>query len=197
MKKPRKNGKFISVKPKLLVKNPSEELAEFVGIMLGDGNINPSYRDKKTKKYRYQYAIRICGHKTNDREYLLDYVKPLAYKLFKIKFNIYEHSSKEALYLAISDKNFYFTLEHWGLIPGNKKLNNVKIPTWIFSRKKYIRACIRGLIDTDGSVVATKRYNFNFIWLKSSIPQLRSSISKAMSLFNYRIEKWRGKTDTL
>lgn len=197
MKKPRKNGKFISIKPKLLVKNPSEELAEFIGIMLGDGNINPTYWHKKKKKYMQQYVIRICGHKEDDKKYLINYVKPLVYRLFKTKFNIHYHKSKKALYLAIGHKNLYFTLLYWGLIPGNKKSNNVKIPDWIFSNKKYIRACIRGLIDTDGSVVITKRYKFNFIWLKSSIPNLRDSISKAMSMLNYKMDKWRGKTDTL
>lgn len=41
-------------KPKLLIKKPSKELSEFIGIMLGDGNI---------WSRQHYYYIHICGDK--------------------------------------------------------------------------------------------------------------------------------------
>ena len=67
--------------PKLLIKNYSKELAELIGIILGDGNI--------WCKEGYYY-LRICGDRKKDRDYLLNYVKPLFEMLFKQKMNIKE-----------------------------------------------------------------------------------------------------------
>ena len=75
----------------------------------------------------------------------------------------------------------------------NKKKNNISIPKWIFKDKKYIKACIRGLIDTDGCVVPITGRNYTYIWFKSIIPNLRNSFSKAMNILGYKIAKWSGK----
>ncbi|MBI4035707.1 LAGLIDADG family homing endonuclease [Candidatus Daviesbacteria bacterium] len=40
-----------------------------------------------------------------------------------------------------------------GLSLGNKVCLQVGVPNWILSKEDYIKACIRGLIDTDGSFV--------------------------------------------
>lgn len=192
MNKPRnKKGKFILIKPKLLVKKPSKELAEFIGVMLGDGCITPS-----RKNYR-GYKIRICGHSENDKNYLLNYINPLSEKLFGVRFDTYYHSSKKSIYLTKSNKNLYYTLLHFGLKSGNKKTNNVKIPDWVFSNREYIKSCIRGLIDTDGSVSPFTNRNYSIIWFKSAIPNLRASFSNAMALLGYRTSKWSGHSDTL
>lgn len=47
--------------------------------MLGDGNSN------RTKGHKIgTYMIRIVGHSELDKEYLMDYVKPLIERLFDI-----------------------------------------------------------------------------------------------------------------
>jgi hypothetical protein len=43
-----------------------------------------------------------------------------------------------------------------GLPCGNKIRNRASIPSWIFENEKYLKACIRVLIDTDGSIYALK-----------------------------------------
>jgi hypothetical protein len=164
-----------------LVNKPSVELAEFIGIMLGDGNLN-----------RYNYQIRVCGHNINSRQYFFNYIMPLANKLFDIKFNVYERPRYHQIYLVKSNKNLFYTLIKFGLVPGNKKLNNVTIPKWIFRDKKYLKACIRGLVDTDGTVCPITGRNYSYIWFKSGIPNLRNSFSKAMEILGYKTAKWSG-----
>lgn len=176
-----KRGKFIPIKPKLLVKKPSKELAEFIGIMLGDGNIFKSKRS---------YMVRITGHSIKDKEYLLNHVKPLIYKLFKVKMGFYFSKISKALYLTVGNKSFVYTLEYFGLKPNNKMKNNVSIPPWIFRSNNYLKACIRGLIDTDGTVLPITGRNYSYIWFTCNIPNLRKSFEDAMAQLGYKIAKW-------
>jgi len=43
---------------------------------------------------------------------------------------------------------------------GNKLLNGIKVPEWIFGHKELIKACVRGLMDTDGCIFEHS-YNVN------------------------------------
>ena len=128
------NGKFLPIEFILLIKRPSERLAEFIGIMLGDGNLF---------KRENSYIVRIAGHKHSDKEYLINYVKPLIEKLFNINVGVYFFKNTNSMHLVINNKNFVRTLEHWGIVAGDKLENNVCIPNWIFKYNRYLKACIR------------------------------------------------------
>ena len=43
-------------------------------------------------------------------------------------------------------------LEKSGLVRGNKVQHQVSIPEWIHSHSAFQKACVRGLMDTDGGV---------------------------------------------
>lgn len=176
------NGKFLPINFKLLVNKKSEKLAEFLGIMLGDGNVF---------KKGNSYIVRIAGHKRDDKDYLIKYVKPLINKLFKINVGVYYFKDTNSMHLVINNKNFVKTLEYWGIFPGNKLKNNISIPDWIFGSDRYLEACIRGLIDTDGSVVPITGRNYSYIWFTCNIPNLRKSFEKSMKKLGYKISKWR------
>ncbi len=125
----------------------SSELAELVGIILGDGSIF-------IKRYSIKasvYQLRICGHITLDRDYLINFVKPLISELFSIcpAITFFRNS---ALYVCCSNKQLVEFLLKIGMEPGDKVRNQVSIPGWIKENKEYLKSCIRGLIDTDGSV---------------------------------------------
>ena len=180
------NGKFKVVVPLLLLDKPNPRLAEFIGIMLGDGNF---YFDGKIG------MIRIIGHKYDDRDYLLNYVKPLFKNLFNSDMSIQiPKDGKKALRLYKARKSLTYTLRHYGLIAGNKRKNNVGIPDWIFDKKEYIQACLRGLIDTDGSIYPkTKNHKTPTIWFNSAIPRLRNDFKKSLAILNYKVSKWTEK----
>lgn len=169
-----------------IITNPSKELAEFIGIMLGDGNLG---------LYNRAYKIRICGHSSKDKDYLLKFVKPLAEKLFNEKFKTYIHNNN-CLYLMKDSKKIFATLIHFGLKSGNKKLNNISIPKWIFSSNEYVVACVRGLIDTDGSVVNVKGRRCSFIYFKTGIPNIVKSFTKCMKMLGFRTSKWNHQSNT-
>lgn len=75
-----------------------------------------------------------------------------------------------------------------GLKSGNKIKN--RIPKWVFSSKKYLQACIRGLIYTDGSVLPITGKNYTYIWFTCANSDLREDFSKAMNILGYKIAKW-------
>lgn len=114
----------------------SEDLAELFGIILGDGGLT-----------HYQCIIYL--NSDTDREFAF-YVQKLIEKLFDSKPSIYE-SKKERLWkVSISGVDLVEYLNSKGLCLGNKVLLQVRVPNWIWAKENYIKACIRGLVDTDG-----------------------------------------------
>lgn len=146
---------------------PSIELAEIIGIMLGDGNI-----------YKNQYAVRVCGNAKDDKDYLREHVKKLFFAVFAVTPKEYHLEAHNELILYIYSKFVAHNLMHYGLVSGNKKKNNARIPQWIMNDEDYIRACVRGLFDTDGTVF-TQRGNLK-IELASGIPGLQKTFHKSM-----------------
>lgn len=60
------------------------------------------------------------------------------------------------LKVSISGMNLVEYLKQKGLCIGNKVHLQVGVPDWILSKQDYIKGCIRGLIDTDGSFILHK-----------------------------------------
>lgn len=144
----------------------SKELAEFYGIMLGDGNSNKSSYYLSRKNKRGTYTLTIVGDSRFDRVYLLDYVKPLIENLFgiKAKFGNFKpksnfNNSKNAMFLILQGVRAVNFLENKGFKPGNKIKNKLTIPIWIKKNDEFLKACLRGLYDTDGSIYKLTNQN--------------------------------------
>jgi intein/homing endonuclease len=137
----------------------SEELAEFIGIILGDGNIH-SY--KKGKKIGV-YSVKIAGDLKKDHDYHVTFIKPLGEKLFGLKAGIQEISKHNEIFTCFYSRELIKYLESHGLKSGDKIKNQITIPKWIFLKDDYLRACIRGLIDTDGSIFRMSKRDKNLL----------------------------------
>lgn len=134
--------------------------------------------------------MKIAGNSETDRDYLLGYVKPLFQKLFNIDLGIYKHKVNKELFLTKGSKDLVFTLKYYGLKSGDKIKQGNRIPGWIFQSEDYLKACIRGLIDTDGTVLPITGRNYSYIWFTCGNPHLREDFQKAMGLLGYKISKW-------
>jgi len=123
----------------------SKELAEFFGIMLGDGHVH------KIQGYKLgTYNLNITGHSILDKDYLLNFVKPLGEKLFRIKGRISFSKRSNALHIIFDARNLVNFFEKENFKAGDKIINQVTIPNWIKENPKFLSACLRGLYDTDG-----------------------------------------------
>ena len=134
----------------------SKELAELIGIILGDGHVHSYIKDKKVRCY----SIKIAGDSRNDKNYLLNYVSPLVFKLFKDQPKIVYAKKINEMFIVSYSKNMVGFLNEKGLKSGNKKINEQTIPNWILSNNSYLVSCLRGLFDTDGSVSFSNRYGY-------------------------------------
>ena len=146
----------------------SIELAEFIGIMMGDGGIS-------------EYQIVVTLHHVDDLEYAA-FVTKLIKKLFKIQPKIY-HSPKNSVNdIVVSRKELVHYLHELGLPIGNKVKQQFDIPEWIKYNEKFAIACLRGLIDTDGCIfvhrykMKGKLYTYKKLSFASASKPLRQSV---------------------
>jgi hypothetical protein len=139
-----------------LIRTPpkSPNLAELVGIILGDGRISG-------------LQVVVSSHAVEEREYSL-FVVQLFQELFGVNASL-NTPRGNALDVAVSSVALVEYLEALGLHRGSKVAQQVGVPEWIFEDDMFIQACARGLMDTDGSVFLRrqpyKRREYRFLEL--------------------------------
>lgn len=127
------------------VPGDSEKLAEFIGIMMGDGHLS-------------NYQASITTNSETDKKHAL-FVKKLIKNLFNINASVKVRPLKSTIVVVASSKSLVDFLNRKGMPIGNKIQNNLKKPCWINSQE-YQKAFLRGLFDTDGCVyLDTHRVN--------------------------------------
>lgn len=164
----------------------SESLAEFVGIMLGDGGMSAR-----------QLTVTLNHH--DDRQYK-NYVVDLLEGLFGVVPSVY-HDPADSVYSVVisrTDLIDYCTSE-LGLVRGSKVRQQVDIPQWVKTNSSYRVACLRGLVDTDGSVfqhtylVNGRRYWYKKLCFTSHSRPLARSVSDMMRSIGLHPRFSRGK----
>ncbi|MBN2052090.1 hypothetical protein JW756_01185 [Candidatus Woesearchaeota archaeon] len=126
----------------------SSELAELIGILFGDGCVN-FYQSKK------EHLIAIAGHSQNDFQYHSDYIKRLFHFLFNAEPHIYVRQDQKSLMSKLRSKELFMFLIEKGITAGKKI--NLSIPEWITTDDSFYISFIRGLFDTDGSMIVRTR----------------------------------------
>jgi intein/homing endonuclease len=129
----------------------TSELAEVLGVILGDGHLECN---KKYKSNRV-YLLNIAGSYSEDFDYYNIYFRKVFFNLFNFNFKIYLRRNDE-LVINIYSKAIANFFESLGVHSGNKTGIN-EIPLVILNSKEEIkRSFIRGLFDTDGSITFKK-----------------------------------------
>ncbi|MCF7907211.1 LAGLIDADG family homing endonuclease [Patescibacteria group bacterium] len=168
----------------------STELAEFIGIILGDGGIGSDYQ------------VVVTVHKENGRQYI-GFICSLIKNLFKLTPAVYclqSPKSKKVVRITISSSNLVDFLLARGLKKGNKVKNQVGVPIWIKKNKKFSKSCLRGLIDTDGCVYGHRHnshgynhYNIGLAFTNKSIPLL-DFVYNTLEIYNFSPKKQGGSS---
>lgn len=166
-----KNNPLFAPKP-VFKPRASSSLAEFMGIMMGDGSMTKS-------------QITITMHHIDDLAYS-KFVKKLIRGLFHVQPSVYHSEKNSANDIVVSRVTLVKYLNSLGLPIGNKVKQQFDIPGWIKNNKKFSVACVRGLIDTDGSVfnhrywVRGKRYSYKKLDFASASHPLLHSVFLVM-----------------
>ncbi len=126
------------------------ELAELMGIIVGDGHI-----DYKKYKSTTAYSIYIAGSCSEDFDYYNNKINPLFLKLFNVKFSLTSRR-KDELIIRIYSKAIATFFRDLG-IKTAKKVDDSKIPNIILQSNDDIKkGFLRGIFDTEFSVMFKK-----------------------------------------
>ena len=133
------------IAPVKLFREPdhSENLAELLGILLGDGGLSKS-------------RATITLNSVRDSKYI-HFVSDLLESLFGEKPKIRKRTDCKATSVYLDGVNLLKYLVKTGLVTGNKIQHQVGVPGWILDRRIFKVACLRGLMDTDGAALEIKR----------------------------------------
>lgn len=153
------------------------DLAEFIGILLGDGGIT-----------REQACITLNSEE--DKEYLW-YVLRLITELFHFSASFFKRKNCKANVIYCNGVKLINYLLQLGLKVGNKVRQQVDVPEWIKVNKIYSISCLRGLMDTDGGVfvhrykVHGKEYKYLKICFTNRSMPLLMFVSKVLKDLGY------------
>jgi DNA-binding transcriptional regulator WhiA len=149
-------------------------LAYIIGVAMGDGNL--SRPNKRATRLRITCDAAYPGIE-NDICIALNLLFPKN-KVSKVNgprdtyFNISVYSNALDIYMP------------WKVGKGSKFKQNVRVPGWIFRDNMYISACLRGLIQTDGSVYSDRGYKMvNFT---NNILDLATDVKSMMEILGYQ-----------
>lgn len=146
----------------------SERLAEFVGIVIGDGGIT-------------NFQVRVTLNRESDAEYV-SYVRDLIEDLFGVTPTLINDKKSLGIDVTVSRRDLVDFCSGIGLKIGHKIKQGLDVPVWVKANKKFMTACVRGLVDTDGSVfdhrykVNGKMYSYKKIDFSSCSPPLLNSV---------------------
>jgi hypothetical protein len=128
----------------------SHELCEFVGAIIGNGNL---WTDGS------RYRVELTGDPNLDKEYF-NYLSAVSSLLFK-KQPYLTRVHQRGLRWRLQSKHAYSLLLDLGLPAGSGKAHNVTIPDLIMHENWDIsKWTIRGIMDTDGTLFFSKKtYN--------------------------------------
>ena len=156
------------------------ELAEFVGILLGDGSIAA----------RNQYRVQITLNK-NEIEYA-NHVIRIIKNLFTVKTLLKFRKTENALDIHVFSKRFVGFLTNEVGMMHSPKWNRAIIPE-VFLNNKLERFVLRGYFDTDGSVVITNNNGTIYPRLEMKIcpSPMRDSFIQILERMNFRFGAYK------
>jgi len=131
----KKEGKIKSVYPKL---KKDGDLAELIGVVLGDGHICVYPRTEE---------LRLTSN-ANNFGFINRYAVIMKKVFGKIPYIINSNQSNSTK-IGLYEK---YISERMGIPSGARKNLVINVPKWIFLEKKYILRYLRGLYEAEGSL---------------------------------------------
>lgn len=167
---PERKTHYLNKRSDIVLPKQSVALAEFLGIMLGDGHVA-----------HFQTFVTLG---TKELAYVR-YVQKLMGILFGVQAKI---SKKKSGYRDVYIGSTAITkwLKAQGLV-SNKVATQVGVPDWIMTKTEYMRAFVRGFFDTDGSV-----YNLRFgiqISITNRSAPLLTALQEMLRRLGYQVSE--------
>src|SRR3989344_1510567 len=172
----------------------TRDLAEVTGALIGDGCLS-KFWSRYDNCFRYEVVFTGSG---DELPYYETFVQPVIYKAFGSSSKPFLRPDDGSSRFHIRKRNV-FDFFCWLKIPVGKKSRTAQIPKVIFNNGLFLKACLRGLWDTDGSIyrVYSKQYKNHSrcydkqlaMQYKTSSERLAKQVKEALELFSIQTNK--------
>jgi DNA-binding transcriptional regulator WhiA len=154
----------------------SENVAEFLGLLAGDGHINSN-----------TFEVSVTLNAKSDKRYV-ERVLYLIKSLFGLSARTYAQPNYGKIKCYVYSKQLVHMLHKRFSVPVGKKKGSLRIPKNILSNDRLLAAYLRGLFDTDGSI---HRHNKNSAMLGFASADINflTDIHKGMKKLGYTAYK--------
>jgi len=149
------NHKQYFVEKDIVIPKKNNQLAELVGIILGDGSITEN-------------QVSVTLNIIDDLSFSY-YVRKLIADLFSVKSSIYKREKESVLNIVVSRKKLVVFFLKMGLKIGSKVRQQTGVPEWVRESDIFSKFCMRGLLDTDGCFYIDKHRYKDKIYLNCGI----------------------------
>ncbi len=150
-----RSGKIITVFPPL---ERNGELAELIGVLLGDGHIQKFPRTERL----------LIFSNSNNPGFIKRY-KVLVENLFNKKTYVYQQAGQNCTRISLYQKSISERLQ----VPtGARGSLSIRVPEWILENRDYTVRYLRGLYEAEGSLShhePTYTHKLNFSNMNSSM----------------------------
>ncbi len=157
-------------------------LAEDLGIQLGDGSVQiNTYEDYRTD----DFIVSCAGHKKEDRPYIKEVVLNIKKYLYDVNIKTRVNVGAGTFMLEIFSKRLVKFYEKLGLPIGKKE--ELSVPRAVYKDDDFLKAFLRGLADTDGSLMFKRKYKdrhyYPVLKISNSCREFILEISKILDDF--------------
>jgi hypothetical protein len=125
---------------------PSESLAEFIGIFLGDGSFSGKYQVVISWNHKCEHSYAI-------------HIQEMVRKLFGIKSKIRVRKQYGSAEIVISSSNLVDYLRKLVCIRVGSSKRSFNLPAWLSRGRRYKIGFLRGLFDSEGCVYCHKYFS--------------------------------------
>ena len=166
-----------------MLKTRNKNTAYVIGFSIGDGNLSSS--NGRTIKLRVtcddKYPV-LKKRIVDSLKILLPNNAVSEYKRRENCTDVYCHSKSLEEILG------------WSANGGSKYKQRVRVPNWIFSKKIYIKYCLKGLIETDGSIYMDRKYKYvNFTTI---IVELADDVERMIQSLGYKSNRSKSRQES-
>ncbi|MBW2981003.1 hypothetical protein KY360_06320 [Candidatus Woesearchaeota archaeon] len=160
----------------------TKKLAEFIGILLGDGSIS-----LKAQNPNLNNRLKISFNSKDDSEYIF-YVKCIIEDLFEIEPKLKYRKNENTADLFIFKKDLIVFLTRDIGLKLSPKWNNAEIPKRFMSNDLDLLV-LRGYFDTDGCLVTTNNNGriYPRLEMKVSPSPMQKQFVDILRKYNFRL----------
>lgn len=143
------------IKSKYLPFKKNGDLAELIGVVLGDGHICSYPRTEE---------LRIVSN-LNNPGFIARYAK-IVEKVFNKKPYVRNSNQGNSTRIGVYEKHISDRIK----IPsGARKYLKIKVPVWVLKNRKYVVRYLRGLYEAEGSLcIHRPTYTYKFLFANTN-----------------------------